>query len=192
LLEAPYSEISIKRATSVNALDILISLIAGFCIVRGIFRGIVKEITSIVGVFVGFYTAYTYYPLVAKWLSKLITITNRSYLDIMSFFLCFTIIFLAIGFVGVILKQLCKAAVLGWADRILGGTFAAVKAVLIASVLLVALTTFLPRNSPVIRDSVLAPRISFVGEKLIAVIPKQMKEKFGDNIKSLKETWKKL
>jgi membrane protein required for colicin V production len=176
----------------VNALDIVISLIGGFCIVRGIFRGIVKEITSIVGVFVGFYAAYTYYPLVAKWLSRLITITNKSYLDIMSFFLSFTIIFLAIGFVGVILKQLCKAAVLGWADRILGGTFAIVKAVLIASVLLVALTTFLPKNSPVIRDSVLAPHTSVVAEQLTVIIPKEMKKKFGDNIKSLKAIWKKL
>ena len=38
-----------------NILDILIVVIVGFCLVRGIFRGIVKEITSIIGVFVGFF-----------------------------------------------------------------------------------------------------------------------------------------
>lgn len=173
-----------------NALDILISVIVGFCLIRGIFRGIVKEITSIVGVFVGFYAAYTYYPVVASWFSGLIT--NKSYLNIFSFFITFTILLLAVGFVGVVLKYLLKAVALGWADRILGATFGFVKAVLIVSVLLVALTTFLPQKSPVIKDSLLAPHVITVSEKMVAVVPKEMKQKFGDNINALKEAWKKL
>jgi len=67
-----------------------------------------------------------------------------------------------------------------------------VKAVLIVSVLLVALTTFLPQKSPVIKDSLLAPHVSTVSEKMVAVVPKEMKQKFGDNINALKEAWKKL
>ena len=173
-----------------NVLDIVISVIVGFCLVRGIFRGIIKEITSIVGVFMGFYAAYTYHPVLAKWLSQLIT--NKSYLNIFSFFLTFTIVFLAIGFAGVILKHLFKAAAFGWADRILGGTFAIVKAVLIVSVLLVALTTFLSKNSPLIKNSVLAPHVSTLAEKMAMAVPKEMKEKFRDNIKTLKASWKKL
>ena len=173
-----------------NALDILIGGIVGFCLIRGIFRGIVKEITSIIGVFVGFYAAYTYYPLVANWLSHLIT--NKSYLNIISFFIAFCILFLAVGFVGVVLKYLLKAVALGWADRILGGIFGFVKAVLIASVLLVPLTTFLPPKSPVIKDSLLAPHVTTLSEKMVVVVPKEMKKKFGDNINALKEAWKKL
>ncbi|MBW2037413.1 MAG: CvpA family protein, partial [Deltaproteobacteria bacterium] len=61
-----------------NVIDIIITVIGAFCFIRGIFRGILKEITSIIGVFVGFYAAYTYYPLLAKVLSQLIT--NESYL----------------------------------------------------------------------------------------------------------------
>ncbi len=173
-----------------NALDIIISIIGGFCLVRGFFRGIIKEMTSIVGVFAGFYAAYTYYPLLAGWLSRLIA--DKPYLNIISFFLTFTIIFLAVGLAGVILKQLLKTAVLGWADRILGATFAIAKAVLIVSVLMVALATFLPKNSPVMSNSVLAPHVSAISEFFIAVVPDDMKAKFSDNIKSLKASWKKL
>jgi len=173
-----------------NALDIFMGVIFGFCLVRGIFRGIVKEITSIVGVFVGFYAAYTYYPVVGNWFCRLIT--NESYLNIVSFFITFTILFLAFGFLGVVLRYLLKAVALGWADRILGCTFGFVKAVLIVSVLLLALTTFLPQKSPVIKDSLLAPHVSTLSEKMVAVVPKEMKEKFGDNINALKEAWKKL
>jgi membrane protein required for colicin V production len=173
-----------------NTLDILIVVIVGFCLVRGMFRGIVKEITSIIGVFVGFYAAYTYYPVVGNWFSGIIT--NKSYLNILSFFITFTIWFLAVGFVGVVLKYLLKAVALGWADRILGGTLGIVKAVLIASVLLVPLTTFLPQKSPVIKNSFFAPHVSTLSEKMVAVVPKEMKQKFGDNINALKEAWKKL
>lgn len=173
-----------------NILDILIGVIAGFCLVRGIFRGTVKEITSIIGVFVGFYAAYTYYPVVANWLSRLIT--NKSYLNIVSFFLTFTVLFLAVGLLGIILKHLLKVVALGWFDRIFGGTFGLVKALLIVSVLLVPLTTFLPQKSSVIKDSCLAPHVSTLSEKMIALVPKEMKQRFGDNIKALKDTWKKL
>jgi membrane protein required for colicin V production len=173
-----------------NALDIIICIITGFCLVRGLFRGIIKEVTSIVGVFVGFYGAFTYYPLIAKWLSQVIT--NRSYLYIISFFLAFTVIFIAIGFLGVVLKHVFRAASLGWADRILGGTFAMVKAILIVSVLLIALTAFLPKNAPVMRDSRIAPHVSAASEKMAAAVPLEMKEKFRDNISALKESWNKL
>jgi membrane protein required for colicin V production len=172
-----------------NALDIAISLIGGFCLVRGLFRGVIKEITSVVGVFGGFYGAYTFYPLLAGWLSRLIA--NRAYLNIISFFLAFTIIFLAIGFAGVILKHLFRAAALGWADRILGGTFAMVKAVLIVSVLLIPLMAFLPKDSAVIKNSRIAPYVSATSEKLVAAVPMEMREKFRDNVKALKASWKK-
>ncbi|MGD8513659.1 MAG: CvpA family protein [Deltaproteobacteria bacterium] len=173
-----------------NALDIITALIVGFCLIRGIFRGIIKEITSILGVFIGFYAAYIYYPILARWLSDLIA--NRSYLHILSFFLIFVTVLLAVGFVGMILRHLLKAAALGWADRILGGTFAMVKAVLIVSVLLIALTTFLPENAPVIKNSLLAPRVSAISEKLVAVVPGEMKERFRNNIRALRISWKKL
>jgi membrane protein required for colicin V production len=171
-----------------NILDILIAVIVGFCLIRGIFRGIIKEVTSILGVFVGFFVAYNYYPVVAHLLSRLIV--NKSYLNIVSFVLAFTVLFFAVGFVGVILKHVFKAAALGWADRILGGTFGLVKAILIVSVFLVPLTTFLPQKSPFIKDSFLAPYVCIISEKMVTIVPKEMKQKFGDNISALREAWK--
>jgi membrane protein required for colicin V production len=173
-----------------NILDILIAVIVGFCLIRGIFRGIIKELTSIVGVFVGFFVAFSYYPIVAHLLSRFIV--NKSFLNIVSFFLAFTVLYLAVGLVGIILKRVFKAVTLGWADHVLGATFGLVKAVLIVSVLLVPLTTFLPQKSPVIRDSFLAPYVSLISEKMVAVVPTEMKKEFGDNVNALREAWKNL
>jgi len=173
-----------------NILDICILVILGFCLVRGIFRGIIKELTSIVGVFVGFFVAYNFYPVVAVLISRFFT--NKAYLNIVSFCLTFTVLFLAVGLVGVILKHLFKAVALGWLDRALGATFGFVKAVLIVSVLLVPLTTYLPQKSPVIKDSFLAPYATTISQVLVTVVPKEMKEKFHENIDALRETWKDL
>jgi membrane protein required for colicin V production len=171
-----------------NVLDVVIAVIVGFCLVRGVFRGIIKEITSIVGVFVGFFGAYSYYPIVAKLISRLMA--NEAYVNIISFVLTFTILFFAVGFIGIVLKHLLKAISLGWADRILGGTFGLLKAVLIVSVLLVPLTTFLPKESSLVKNSLLAPHVITITKQIIIVVPEDMKQKFSDNIESLKEAWK--
>ncbi len=173
-----------------NSLDILILVIGGFCLVRGIFRGIVKELTSIVGVFVGFYVAYNYYPVVAHLISRFFS--NKAYLNIVSFFLVFTILFLAVGLVGVVLKRVFKGVALGWADRLLGAIFGLVKAILVVSVLLVPMTAFLPQKSPVIQDSLLSPYVTSISKMMVAVAPEEMKEKFSNNINALKESWKGL
>ena len=56
-----------------NPFDILIIIILVYCVVRGLFRGLVKEVSSIFGVLGGFYAAYSYYPQVANLLTRLVT-----------------------------------------------------------------------------------------------------------------------
>ncbi|MGA6927040.1 MAG: CvpA family protein, partial [Desulfosarcina sp.] len=57
-----------------NPFDIVVVTILAYGLIRGIFRGLVREISSIVGVLGGFYAAYTYYPQVARlidgWISN--------------------------------------------------------------------------------------------------------------------------
>ena len=48
-----------------NPFDMLIIVVLAFSVIRGIFRGLVKELSSIVGVMAGFYAAYSYYPSIA-------------------------------------------------------------------------------------------------------------------------------
>ena len=173
-----------------NLLDVVILVIVGFCLVRGIFRGIIQEATSIAGVFVGFYGAYTFYPLVARLMPGVFA--DKAYLHIVSFLIAFTVLFVAIGLIGILLKLLLKAISLGWTDRVLGAVFGLVKAVLIASVLLVPLTTFLPKKSPLLKESVLTPYVSRISQAIVLVVPKEMKKQFGDNIEALKEALKEL
>ena len=172
-----------------NFFDILVIVILGYCLIRGVFRGLIKELSSIIGVLGGFYAAFTYYMLVAKLLSK--WITNTGYLNILSFLIIFCGVFLIISILGVIINYLLKIAFLGWLDRILGSVFGAMKGILIVSVLLIAFTAFLPKGTPVIKDSLLSPYVTLVSEKIAKVVSKDMKHAFSAKIKTIKKAWKK-
>ena len=157
--------------------------------IRGIFRGLLKEIFSLVGVLGGFYAAYTYYMLAAKLLSR--WITNPVYLNLLSFMIIFCVVFIIISILGVIINYILKIAFLGWVDRICGAGFGALKGVLIVSVLLIALTVFLPKGSPVLKNSLLSPYVTAVSEKMARVVSKNMKHSFTKNLAELKKDWKK-
>lgn len=172
-----------------NLFDIIVIVILGYCLIRGIFRGLVKELSSIIGVFGGFYAAYTYYPVLAKPLSK--WIANAGYLNILSFLIIFCGVFIVISILGIIINYLLKIVFLGWLDRVSGAMFGAMKGILIVSVLLIALTAFLPKGTPVIKDSLLSPYVTLVSEKMAKVISKDMKHAFSNKIETIKKSWEK-
>ena len=172
-----------------NLFDIIVIVILGYCLIRGIFRGLVKELSSIIGVFGGFYAAYTYYPVLAKPLSK--WIANAGYLNILSFLIIFCGVFIIISILGIIINYLLKIVFLGWLDRVSGAMFGAMKGILIVSVLLIALTAFLPKGTPVIKDSLLSPYVTLVSEKMAKVISKDMKHDFSTKIATIKKAWGK-
>ena len=99
-----------------NPFDVIIIIILGYCLIRGFFRGLIKEISSIIGVLGGFYAGYTYYLDITKPLS--VWISNPAYAKILAFMLLFCGVFICVSIIGVIIKYLMNIAFLGWFDRI--------------------------------------------------------------------------
>lgn len=173
-----------------NLFDIIVVVILCYCVIRGIFRGLIKELFSLIGVLGGFYAAYTYYMVLAKPLSR--WISNVGYLNILSFFIIFCFVFIIISILGIITHYILNITFLGWVDRICGAVFSTVKGILIVSVLLITLTAFLPKGAPIIKDSLLSPHVTLVAEKMVKVVPKNMRHAFFDKITVSKKAWKKI
>ncbi len=171
-----------------NPFDVVIIIVVSFCLIRGFFRGLIKEISSIIGVFAGYYASYTYYIELSQILSK--WISTPSYLNILSFLLIFCGVFIAISLLGSLIKYLLNIAFLGWLDRVFGALFGLTKAVLITSIFLVILTIFLPKDSELLKTSLLSPYVSIFSENMIKLVPKDMKEKFGAKMEDIKKIWK--
>ena len=172
-----------------NALDITIGIILAYCLIRGVFRGLVEEISSIFGVFAGIYAAVFYYPQGAVFLSR--WMAEAAYRNIISFLIIFGLVFIVVGVLGVLIKYLLNIASLGWLDRLCGVAFGGIKGILVVSVLLMALTAFLPRGAPLIRQSLLAPHVSLIATRLAKIVPQDMRKKFNLKIKDLEGAWQR-
>jgi len=173
---------------AMNALDIVIGIILVFTLVRGIFRGLVEEISSIIGIFGGIYGAVFYYPAAGQFLRR--WISDPAYVNIIGFLIIFGGIFILVGILGVLIKYLLNIASLGWFDRLGGAAFGGIKGVLIASVLLMVLTTFLPGGTPLLKTSRLAPHVAVITEGIVKIIPKDMKTRFSNKYQKVKDEWK--
>lgn len=171
-----------------NPFDMAIVVVLGYSIIRGIFRGVIREVAAIVGVLGGFYTAYMYHDgfgTVFSWLVK-----DPYYQDIIGFLAIFCAVFVGVTLAGVLLRTLLRLVLLGVVDRVLGAVFGAVKAVVIVAVLFFLLTTFLPHGGArMVQQSELAPVINASARAVVYVIPDSTKAAFVNKMKTLKRQW---
>ena len=171
-----------------NPFDAVVIVSVVFCLVRGLFRGLIKEVSSIIGVLAGFYAAYTYYAPLADLLTD--WLAHRDYTNLLSFLLIFCAVFFTISLLGVVAKYLLNIAYLGWFDRICGAGFGFSKGVLITAVLLIVLTAFLPKGAPLIKNSRLSPYVANLAENMARVVSPQMKKQFQTKLEEMKKAWR--
>ncbi|WP_207682756.1 CvpA family protein [Desulfonema magnum] len=160
-----------------------------YCVIMGVVRGLFREVASLIGVLGGLYLACMYYMKIATYLST--WMSDPSYLNTLSFLIIFCGTFIIIGVLGIIIRYLLKIVPFGWPDRVSGGVLALIRGILIVSVLLMTFIAFLKNGAPIIRDSRLAPHLTFISERVSKVVSKDMKDKFAVKVKCFKEIWKK-
>jgi membrane protein required for colicin V production len=171
-----------------NAFDIIVAVILGYSLIRGLFRGLVKEVSSIIGVLGGFFAAYSYYAVVAHYLTGVVA--NPAYRNILAFLIIFCGVLVVVNVIAMVLKYLLKIVFLGWLDRLGGVVFGLAKGALIVSVLFLMLTAFLPKGASLIKDSACAPYVSMVSEQLAIVVSSDLKRDFAAKLGELKKEWK--
>ncbi len=166
-----------------NAFDIVIIVVTSFCLIRGLFKGLIGEISGIIGVVAGFYGAYTYYAMVSEYAAG--WIENPSIRNLAAFFLLFCAILIAISLISVLIRKLLSLVFLGWVDRTFGLVFGAAKGILIASVLLIMITTFLPENSEILKGSKFSPHVARVSQALSIFVTKNSRSDFIKQLKGM-------
>ena len=79
---------------------------------------------------------------------------------------------------------------MGWLDRLLGGAFGAVRAILIATVFVMILTAFSgPKAPDSVADSKLAPYVMEAAQILVYLTPREIRDGFHSNYEKLREQW---
>jgi uncharacterized membrane protein required for colicin V production len=113
----------------------------GFAI-RGLMRGFLRELLSLVGLFLGLWVALLQFVPLGEWIESRVPLT-----DPLPFHAAFWTIFLGISLiasiVGYLLHKVAKGLLMGWLNAIVGLGFGVIKGVMILTVLLF-LVAYLP------------------------------------------------
>lgn len=150
-----------------NSLDIGVLVILLVFLARGVWIGLVRQLASLFALILGFIAAGRYYRQFGAVLESYIP-SRFSFL--ITYALLFLLVYLAIIGIGWGLRKVMSVSLLGWFDRLMGGLFGLGKAVLLASVLFMALTGVVATTAPVLRQSLTAPYLTTTSRQMLVFV----------------------
>ncbi|UCG14061.1 MAG: CvpA family protein [Deltaproteobacteria bacterium] len=166
-----------------NILDFVLLTIMAVAMVRGLMRGMIRQIASLLGILTGFVVAGHLYirflPLLRRQLPSV------PYLEVLSYLAVFATTWLAILLMGLLAAKVSRASLMGGADRLLGGAFGLLKGATAAVVLVAILTLFLPGKSQIIKGSLLSFHAQRAGYVLVRLTPKELRHQYKERQEDL-------
>lgn len=159
-----------------NFIDLTILIVIILFSIRGLMRGFVLEITSLVGLIVGYLVAMLFLDQVTNLFLALFPSLPRTVMQIVSFLILFIGSNLLLKLLAQLLTKTLKLALLGWLNRLLGGLAGLAKSVILMS-MAVFLFSFIPffkllLGKADIEDSILYPVLDMLGPKLYQYLSK--------------------
>ena len=137
-----------------NYLDIIIAVPLLYALIKGFSNGIVKEVTSLLALFIGVYVAINFSEYLEP---RFIDIFDgyQEFVPVLAFGVLFLVSVLCIKTLGFFVDKLTKALALGIFSRLFGGVFGFLKVVVIFSFLLFVITDYNLVNKQTKEDSIL-------------------------------------
>jgi membrane protein required for colicin V production len=144
-----------------------------FFVLRGVFRGFIKEVISIVGLLAAFLLAVQYYQVVGDALKPFIH--NEAYRQTIGFEALFIAVFFLFGLIGLLLDMLVKVTFSRAFNSLLGAALAAVKALALCGVVLMGVTTFIHQDTPFFSKSAAWPYFRSFADGLKSMTPADLR-----------------
>ena len=171
-----------------NYLDIIIAVSLLYGLIKGFSNGLVKEVTSLLALFIGVYVAINFSEYLEP---KFIDILDgyQEFVPVLAFGILFLVSVLCIKALGFIIDKLTKALALGIFSRVLGGVFGVLKVVVIFSFLLFVITDYNLVNKQNKEDSVLFEPLADLAKTITPKLKKHQTilDKIDKETKRVKE-----
>jgi membrane protein required for colicin V production len=164
----------------VDAAIIILWLI---CLIRGLFRGPLKELFSIAGFVIGLVAAaWVYTPLATAVPGA---VGPEHLRRVISFLLSFISVFLLLNVTGIVVVYLMDPGRSGWLIRTFGAGLGLLKGVLIIVVLLVPLVVFFPQKASWFRRSAIIRYENGLAEGIVHLTPVILHRQFSSHLENL-------
>jgi membrane protein required for colicin V production len=138
--------------------DLVVIAIFAFFMARGIWVGLLGQVTVIVALYVGYIVAGQYHDRLFPFLRGVSE--NPQIVFLLAYGILFACTYVVTMLAGKGLTRVVSLTIAGWFDKVLGALFGAVKALILAILLHMLLTTFLSPDSPLLRKGQLYPYLS--------------------------------
>jgi len=152
---------------SLGWLDIGILVVLVIFLVKGVLRGLLKEVCSLLGLVLGGVFAFTFHLPLAQFLQDSFHLPAQLCIwgSFLAIFLLLVFLFAALGFV---LNRFVKLVFLGGFNRLAGAIFGIVQGVVLLSMILLALSSSVVPESmqKTVKHSQLAPPFVTLGESI--------------------------
>ena len=150
-----------------NVFDIGILAVLGGFLLKGLVRGLLREVCSLLGLVIGCVVALHFHGPLAATMATSFRLPP-SFCAVVTFALLFLAVVLIFWGIGFLLTRFVKLPVLGGMNRIIGGFFGLAEAVLLLAVVLYSLGSgALPASlQPAFKRSQLAPPFQTFGVKV--------------------------
>jgi len=171
-------------------IDIALLVILVIAVIKGLQRGIIVAIFSLVGIVVGIAAALKLSVLVAGWLAGSVNVSSR-WLPAISFLIVFVVVVLLIRLMANLIEASVELALLGWVNKIGGALLYMIIYILSFSVLLFYLVHLKLINEKTIAESVTYTYVEPWGPAVINSIGKII-PLFKDMFAELENFFEKL
>lgn len=168
-----------------NPLDWLLAALLVYSTIRAAIRGLVRELFALGGLLVGFLLACWYYREVAQFVRGLVN--SEPLADFCAFLLIVSVVMIAATLAGTLVRRAASAVGLTPLDRLGGAAFGALRGLVLAMALLLAVTAFLP-TAPWVQGSKFSPYLLRASHAVSFVMPRQLKRQLVEGLERIKHT----
>ena len=151
-----------------TAFDVLVLVIFLAFLIRGIWIGFIRQISSLLAMLGGFllagYFDDGFYRLIMPYLD------NSHTTFLITYIVLFVAFFFLIKLVGLGLKKVMDVTLTPWFDKTVGGIFGVIKGIFITSLIFVVLTSYLSGSNKYLKKSLTYPALSQSSKVILALI----------------------
>lgn len=158
-----------------NYLDIVISILLLYGLIKGYSNGIIKEITNTISVFLAIYIGVHFSEFIHPYLNLDVFNNYKNAIPLIAFLIVFVIILIIIKSVGELINRLTKLLALGLISRFLGAVFGMLKLLLVCCALFLLANNYHLIDKNTKNTSILFAPLEEVTEMLIPEINKNKK-----------------
>ncbi len=167
-----------------SGLDWLIIAVLALSVLTAVAQGFFFEVFALAGMVVGYLLAAWEYWRIAPWFEQYVKSSQIA--GAAAFMTIFFSVVILAGIAGKVARWAVQGVGLRWVDRLLGGAFGMVRGIVVVTVGIMAVATFIP-DSQFLAKSELSRYFLLTARSATWLAPSDLRQKYHDGIAQLRK-----